>query len=287
MLLIAMFGTLFVACSKKEEALDAAQEAINYMLQDVNGVNSTELHIDLDSVKVSDVEYITYTVEDTLYYAFKINASMVYNGENLGDKLYYYNVICKEPATVKKIDEPDYAAKEKQYLAKEVKKQYSAKDGSLKAKDVKKLLPDAKDALTKAIAAKKTNDGNGDNGDGNGNGGTEDPAVATLNTAASAVRAALIKAYADKAVTAETTQEALIALLPADYQYDVSDTELEQIVGGLDEKIYVRLPAMPADGYTSTTYKVTVYDKVNKVVLDVDQYGNVDINSIVAIIPEE
>jgi len=257
-LIVAMLGALLVACSKVNVQDLAAQKALDYLLDEINGPTATTVKLDTDSIKINSMEYVTFTFEDetavdTEYpvYAYKISIDYTKADQGALSSTYYITVTyANEQLSAKATTEDNY---------ENYSRRYKTKDGKIKAGDIKKMLPVSIEELQGTVAARKAA------------ADAEEAALARAQAEQAAfeagcapVRAKLVDAYANGSITAETTTEQLVALLPAASDTLVYDTTTDVAIGEMTDleegKFYVRVDERPAAGYLQGTYSVFVYN---------------------------
>ena len=248
-LIVAMLGVTLASCSAAKIKDEAAQNAFNLLLNDINDTNAVTINLDLDSVEITDLEYISFTaVDDTTneefpMYSFKFNVSYRMQESGYINGVYYMNVIYKNDSLS--------AKKGTDVLYEKYQKTYKCKDGNYKEKDINKMLAVAVENLKTTVAARKAE----------AERQAEQARIAKEEMAAfSLIADAYVTAINGATLTAETTKEQLIALFPAE-----SDTLAyvgEEVLDGdqeLTEGVtYVLVPTRPSAGYL--TFDLTIYN---------------------------
>lgn len=216
---IAVLCTVLVGCDKTDVKVEAAKAGLYAILNEVNGEGATEMLLETDTIDISSIEYITFTVEadasspERTSYLFDVVATTIRNGKGSYDKHYYVNVL---------VDGQSYTAKmTNEDVMEKYKKIYKTKDGKLKAKQIEQALPPA---VEKLIATVKANDK-----------AAKREAILSdeknsLDTTANGVAERIAAAYENGSITADTTREQFAAILQAinaDYVMDLVDPEPE------------------------------------------------------------
>ena len=249
-LIIALFGAMLTACSssvKKQSELQAFEKFLSYL----NGETATEVLLNVDSIDVSEVTYINFkAVDDTLpddkgfpVYAYRIAASYKLGDVQYNNIITYVNVIYKNNTCSAKIGNAD--------LYDKYDKQYKPKEKVLKEKEIDKLLTAGIEALKAQVAQRKLE----------AEQRAEAERIEREELAEYAVFAdTFVTALNNANITADTTREQLIAMLPTSSDAlvyvgeEVYDNEQE-----LQEGVnYVLVPNRPAAGYF--TFDLTIYN---------------------------
>jgi len=269
-LMIAVLGASFAACSSAKVKNEASQLAANTFLLDVNGASATEVGLDIDSLDIVEMAYITFTVvDDTLpndkgfpMYAYRIVSSFNVNGTQFNNVSSYVNVIYKNENCSAKMGNADlYDKYQKQYNPK--------KEVVLKDKAVKSLMESAIENLKQVAASNKAA----------AERAAEEKRLAQEAMAAlEGTAGGYVAAINGATITTETTREQLIALFPAasDTLVYIEDYSAEEDLA--TDVTYVLVPARPDAGYVNYTLTVfnlryAVYIYVNEGVAEATAAG--------------
>lgn len=275
-LIVAVLGALLAGCAAAKVKDAAAQKAMDTFVELINGTKSSttgewidDLWLNVDSVDIETMEYITYNYKDETVegspefpvYNYHFVASYSSSNKDYVNQNYYVNVIYRnETYKATLSNEENYERNQKLY---------KTKDGKFKKGAINKMLAPALELLKKNAAARKA--------------AAEERAAqaermeqqrTTLRTAADQIYAALTAALEGGNITAATTQQQLVALLPATsetlvYEYEKAEAETPAEPAEGEEQpaavertegvVYVTIPLAPAEGFQAGEYNVTAY----------------------------
>lgn len=146
-LIVALVAACTVACTPKQITNDL-QSVFNTWLDETNGLGATEVHLDMDSINVVALDYITFQSSEGLDISYyDITATVTRDGTVLFEKHYYYSVVHKEGTLTVHTANAD--AYEKYTRDK------SAKEGKIKPNKLKGYVAAAKEYVTSAVAQRK------------------------------------------------------------------------------------------------------------------------------------